>query len=328
MWSWFGTAALVLPVACWGQPVAVGAGYSLPGPIDVAPGQVITLYVQVPGKTVSAPVTATAPLPVTLAGFSVLLRQSFPSGPQAVPIQGVMDYQSCSPLAPSQCNVVSMVTVQIPFELTPNAPGITAPPNQARLDISYQGNAATSLILNPLTDRIHIVNGCDVILTTPAGSCAPMITHPDGTPVTLISPAQVGENLTITLVGLGVPDQGVTTGAASPQPAVPVSDVLLSVDTRTNISPGMPFADSAMAANAQLVPGAVGIYQVSFTVPVLPTATPACGGPIRSNLTVSVGRVASYDGAAICVDPGSDPIAPGEPGRRPRMAVGPGIVVK
>jgi uncharacterized protein (TIGR03437 family) len=301
-WVWSGIAAVVLPWACHAQAVAVGAGYSLPAPIDVAPGQVITLFVQVPGKTASDAVTASAPLPTTLGGFSVLLRQSYPSAPQSVPIASVADYQSCSPLAPTQCDVVSMVTVQIPFSLTPNIAHSTVPVNFARVDISFQGNTTATLLLNPLTDRIHVVNGCDVILSSSAG-CSPMVNHGDGKPVTLLNPAQVGENLTISAVGLGVADQDVATGAASPDPAVPVSNVILSLDPRTNIPPVLPDPSTASPASAQLVPGAVGIYQLSFTVPTLPAGTPACGGSIHSNLTVSVGRAASYDGVAICVSP-------------------------
>jgi len=310
--------AIVLPLTCHAQAVAVGAGYSLPAPIDVAPGQVITLFVQVPGKTVASQVTAQAPLPVELGGFSVVLRQSFPTDPQAAPILGVADYQSCSPLAPTQCEVVSMVTVQIPFQLTPNMPRSSVPQNFARLDISYQGNPATTMIVNPVTDRIHVVTGCDVNLTSPLASCTPLVKHTDGTAVTAASPALVGENLTISVVGLGVADQDVATGAASPQPAVPVSDVVLSVDARANAAPGTPYAGTAMGvtATAQLLPGAVGIYQVSFTVPALPVGTPACGNGVQSNLTVSVGRVSSYDGVAICVDPASGQMG----NRRPRGA--------
>jgi len=302
VWLW-----VLLPLSAWGQAVAVGAGYSLPAPIDVAPGQVITLYVRVPGKTVASAVIAQPPLPAALGGFSVMLRQTFPTDPLAAPILGVADYQSCSPLAPTQCDVVSMVTVQIPFLLTPNVPRSSVPQNFARLDISYQGNPATTMIVNPVTDRIHVVSGCDVNLNSPLASCTPLVKHGDGTAVTAASPAAVGENLTISAVGLGVADQDVATGAASPQPAVPVSSVVVAVDARANVAPGTPYADTAMGvtASTQLLPGAVGIYQVSFTVPALPAGTPACSSSVLSNLTVSVGRVSSYDGVAICADPSS-----------------------
>ena len=306
-WAGAGIAAILAPLVCHAQAVAIGAGYAAPRPIDAAPGQVITLFVRIPGKTVSGPVTAQPPLPTMFAGFSVLLRQSFPSDPMSVPIQAEADSQSCSALVPTQCDVVSMVTVQIPFQLTPNIPRTRLPQNFARLDISYSGNTATSLILNPVTDRIHVVNTCDVLVNSPQNNCVSQVAHPDGTVVSLEQPARVGETLTMSLVGLGQPDQTVATGAASPQPAVPVSEVLLSFDPRVNASPGMPVPDSAQPASAQLLPGAVGIYQVTFTVPALPDGTPACGDSIQSNLAVSVGRVTSYDGVAICVAPGGAP---------------------
>jgi uncharacterized protein (TIGR03437 family) len=52
---------------------------------------------------------------------------------------------------------------------------------------------------------------------------------------------------------------------------------------------------------AGLAPGYVGLYQINFTVPPPPVGTPPCSGAVQSNLTVSVGGLASFDGAGICV---------------------------
>ena len=49
-----------------------------------------------------------------------------------------------------------------------------------------------------------------------------------------------------------------------------------------------------------------GVIEFTYTVPALPAGTPACGDSVHSNLTISVGRVSSYDGVAICVDPGNN----------------------
>ncbi len=296
-------ASVLLPFLSHAQAVAIGAGYVLPRPIDVAPGQVITLFVSVPGKSAADAVTAQPPLPAELGGFSVLLRQSFPSDPVPAPIQVVADSQYCSSLAPSQCDVVTMITVQVPFELTPNVPLARIPANFARLDISYNGTAAASLALNPVPDRIHVLNTCDANTNYPGSRCASVITHPDGTVVDLEHPAQVGQKLTVAMAGLGQLGQIVATGAASPDSAPAVDNVRIAFDARPNQSPSLPSADSAIVADtARLRSGSVGVYEVTFTVPALPDTAPACSSNVRSNLTVSIGRTVSFDGAGICVD--------------------------
>ena len=297
--------SVLLPLCCHAQAVTIGAGYSFPKPIDVAPGQMITVFVRVPGKTAAPDATAQPPLPTTLGGFSVLLRQTFPSDPVAVPIQSVIDSQSCSQLAPVQCDVVSMITVQVPFQLTPNVPRTSVPMNYARLDIGYIENAATSLLLNPVSDRIHVLNSCDVVAAYPLGDCVPVATHADGSLVDPLHPAHAGETLAVALVGLGLASQSVATGAAAPQPGPAVDGVLVAFDARPNQSPGLPAAGLASAATAGLRPGSVGIYDVLLTVPALPAGTPACGNDVQSNLTVNIGRTYSWDGVAICVDPRS-----------------------
>jgi hypothetical protein len=63
-------------------------------------------------------------------------------------------------------------------------------------------------------------------------------------------------------------------------------------------------------ADACSTPGFVGLYQVNFIVPDVPSGTLPCAAPIRvagrniveSNLTVSVGGGYSFDAARICVD--------------------------
>src|SRR4051794_13918259 len=117
LFAWIAIAATVF--CCDAQTVVIGAGYTAPSATDAAPGQLITIFARVPGKTPADPVVAKAPLPGTLAGFTVLLRQTFPSDPQQVPILSVVDSQSCSIVAPLTCDTVSMITVQAPFELTP-----------------------------------------------------------------------------------------------------------------------------------------------------------------------------------------------------------------
>jgi uncharacterized protein (TIGR03437 family) len=303
---------LVLASIGHAQTVVIGAGYTAPGAIDVAPGQVITIFARIPGKTPSDPVAAKAPLPAGLAGFSVLLRQTFPSDPTTVPVASVSDYQSCSTVAPLVCDTVSMITVQVPFELTPNAPRTTmpqttAPQNFARLEISYNGAQTNALIVNPVPDKIHVLNSCDAAATmagAAATSCLPLVKRPDGSLVSADNPAQPGEVLTVSLVGLGPTPVSVATGAAAPSLPPAVDGVTLGLDTRVNVSPAMPDPAAAVPAqSAQLQSGTVGIYQVTFTVPALSGGASLCSGTVRSNLTVNITRAASYDGVGICVAP-------------------------
>jgi uncharacterized protein (TIGR03437 family) len=311
-------ASLLFSSFCHAQPqaVVIGAGYAAPSFIDVAPGQIITIFARVPGKTPADAVVASAPLPAELVGFSVLLRQTFPSDPQQVPILSVSDSQTCSIVAPLLCDTVSMITVQVPFELTPNAPRgggpqTTVPQNFARLEISYNGNPANSLFLNPVLDRIHVLNTCDAAanLSPPrALACLPMVARPDGSLVSSENPAQAGEVLTVSVVGLGPALTSVPTGIATPILPPAVDGVVVALDTRANASPGLPSpATSSPAKSAHLKAGAVGIYQVMFTVPSLPADAPACSSSVRSNLTIDIGRTTSYDGVGICVVPPAPP---------------------
>jgi uncharacterized protein (TIGR03437 family) len=302
--------AIAAAIPLTGQTV-IGAGYATPGFVTVAPGQLITLYARVPAKTPSTPIVATPPLPSSLGGFAVLLRQMFPSDPASVPILAVTDSQSCSIVAPPVCDTVTLLTVQVPFELTANSPRTsfpqtTGPENFARLEITYNGNPANFLPLNPLPDSIHVLNACDIAANPtggpPASGCLPLVARADGSLVSSSNPATPGEVLTISVVGMGITDTPVPTGAAAPQQPPSLDNVMISVDSRVNASPSMPLAGSSTpAASAQFQAGAVGVYTVTTTAPSLPSGAPACGAPVRSNATVNITRNASFDGVGICV---------------------------
>ena len=291
---------ILLSPFCQGQAM-LGAGYRAPQPIEVAPGQVITLFVRIPGKTAADLVTATPPLPTTLGGFAVVLRQTL-ADPRAVPILSAGDAQSCSNLEPVQCDVVSMVTVQIPYELTPNVPRTTVPLNFARLEVNYNGSPGASIFLNPVPDRIHVLNSCDVAANLPAGECVPVIARPDGSLVSRLNPARTGEQLTVALVGIGWTEEAVTTGAATPASAPLADGVSLTLEWRANAGAAAPDTN-ALPAVVRLRAGAVGIYEVQFTAPALSMDAPLCSGAVQSNLTLTVARTSSYDGVGICVAP-------------------------
>jgi hypothetical protein len=171
--------------------------------------------------------------------------------------------------------------------------------------------------------------------------CNAAVTHADGTLVTAAAPGKAGEVLVIYAFGLGQTTPAVKTGSATPTPA-PVLDpasrlgsrtLELQYDFRPNAEPSRPFNILTGVISPTpptgpvlllapvfvgLTPGQVGLYQINVQLPsafpaaVLPCTTlSVCTGnlafcplPIQSNLTIDIGGVTSFDGAAICIQPG------------------------
>jgi hypothetical protein len=171
-------------------------------------------------------------------------------------------------------------------------------------------------------------------------ACASTVTHADGKLVTADSPAKPGETVVIYAYGLGQTTPAVKTGSATPTPA-PVLLVSqwfrrtleLQYDFRPNAEPSRPFnvltgvisptpptAPVILLAPVfvGLTPGQVGLYQINVQLPsAFPAAVVSCttlvvgtGNPaylpafVQSNLTIDIGGVSSFDGAAICIQPG------------------------
>jgi uncharacterized protein (TIGR03437 family) len=140
-------------------------------------------------------------------------------------------------------------------------------------------------------------------INQPMAPLDPVVTHVDGTFVTIAKPAKPGETLTLYAVGLGPVTPLVESGMSTPSPA-PVSLVYIAFDfnLKGEVSPHFPTL-GATPAFSGLTPGFVGLYQVNFVTPQLPpNYLITCDTGLGSNLTISVGRVKSFDGAKICVD--------------------------
>ncbi|MBK9169724.1 MAG: hypothetical protein IPM24_20000 [Bryobacterales bacterium] len=74
-------------------PNVAGVGYCAPT-VTVAPGQIVSVFVRT-ATHLSEPVTASQfPLPTTLAGFTVVLHQTF-AGPVNVPLLAVYTAEAC-----------------------------------------------------------------------------------------------------------------------------------------------------------------------------------------------------------------------------------------
>jgi uncharacterized protein (TIGR03437 family) len=296
---------------CLAAQSITSTGYTPPAPVNAAPGQILTFFVDGAGTT----------------GIKATLRQA---GDKSVPILDTRLISSCPNLVsiPEQdlCVSLTAVTVQIPYELMAFCPACaTFAFFPAQLIIS--GAARSSAIeLNALTDQVHVLTSCDIIMTKPGGApttnntglpCSPIVTHADGSLVTFTSPAKVGETLTAWATGLGATNPAATTGEPSKKPLATSQTFGIHFNYTANAlatKPRPPFIPAPTPAPAYtgLAPGFVGLYQINFVVPQdPPNGTPRCALPpgvvastfaVYSNLTVSFGGAFSFDGAGICVE--------------------------
>src|SRR5450759_2417550 len=282
-------AFFLSPLLLAAQNVITGAGYSSPAPVSAAPGQVITLFVDGVGKSLTQPVRSPDGSSKTLAGISVTLRQI---NEQVVPILEVRPLSTCPAgrLTDSKpaCATLAAITVQIPYELVPLCPfcmrPIAFPPPW--LYVTENGQTGAAFEVNPLADQIHILTACDAMLSRfgdpPPQNitglrCAPMVTHADGTLVSVDKPAQACEELTAWAVGLGYTDPPAVTGEIAPQ-ARPVTARLdidysfradaLSVRPQPTVN--ILVFPNPSAVYAALAQGFVGLYQINFIPPAVP----------------------------------------------------------
>jgi uncharacterized protein (TIGR03437 family) len=299
--SLIAVAAGITALGQSGNPNTIAAtGYLFPGPLSVAPGQVITLFVAGVGAGLKqSSVAGPGDLPTTLAGISATLVQS----PEvAVPILRV------TPLGLCDCGATSAITVQIPFELKlpPPTGGLTA---GIELFVTENGVAGASRILSPMPDQAHILTDCDTVLVDSgpsSGRCPWEVTHADGSLVTAANPASQGEELVMYAVGLGATNPVVPTGKAVTQPTPTANSFQVGFNFQANALPLAPPQTTAAPVYTGLTPGRPGLYQINFVVPPVPAGLPACytgqgADFVNTNLAVSIGRFTFADGALICV---------------------------
>jgi uncharacterized protein (TIGR03437 family) len=230
--------------------------------------------------------------------------------------------------------MVGAITLQIPYELSPQSRSgdFTVPPT-TELVITANGITSKAFSIATYTDNLHVLSTCDAFPSNQSGSqiivnggCNSVVTHPDGTLVTANSPAKPGETVVIYAFGLGQTTPAVKSGVATPTPAptLPIGQffmraVSIQFDFRPNATVSNPYVSTpvtSMPTFVGLTPGQVGLYQINLplpsTFPVIQpctdlsacTGNPAsCSSPIQSNLTIDIGGVSSFDGAAICVLP-------------------------
>jgi len=292
----------------------VGAGLSgvmyqhRVGSVRLAPGQVVTLFVQ--GLTGGSAAADRLPLPTSLVGTSVIFRQGTTEIPAPIfSIAPVLDSNT------GQSGSLTAVTIQVPFEISVPRPDLGDPSSQLLI------SGGRPLALTASLQEIHAVGVCW------PDFCPGVVTHFDGTLVSGNNPARPGEILVAYVVGLGMVVPTVKSG--DPAPPAPLSrpfTPVLAFEFRFNARPA-PFSTADQTQFqapifAGLVPGLVGLYQVNFRVPTeipasVTVARGLCGQfPFFSNLTVTIQGIQpppnllftppwlpSFDGVGICVEP-------------------------
>jgi uncharacterized protein (TIGR03437 family) len=288
----------------------VGAGFFNPFPIVVAPGQLLTLFVQPP-----AGFDPTAPLPAVSAVF-------WNEADEAMPVLQVQQTTTgCSvPSSSGVCPNLLAVTVQVPFDAPVNpAAAANVLVRPSGIAVAVNGVKSPYFGAQAEASQVHIVTACSGLFSQPpiaqnAGGipCAPVITHADGSQVTVNSPAVAGEELVAYATGLGQTNPPLTTGRPAAASSPTLATFNLDFNYRANALATKPVSTGSVPLYAGATQGYVGLYQINFIVPQPPAGLQPCGysgvtpdlvNGVVSNLTVSFGSIYSFDGAGICITP-------------------------
>jgi len=282
-------------------PAPAGAGYTSPFPILVAPGQLVTMYLQ-----------STAAPDVSAVYWTQQKQESMPVL-QVSPWSSGCAFPPGSAIPGSGCVSGLAVTVQIPLDAYDSV--IVAEPSSIALSVNGVQSAYFGVQAQP--DHVHIFTSCDTIVG--GNSCAPLILHANGQPVSYQNPAAGGETLIAYATGLGQTNPPLATGVPAAQASPALSTFNLDFNYRPNAlatQPATVYPPMNPPLYAGSTQGFMGLYQINFNVPATPVGLQPCsnldfiadgpvGGLVLSNLTISIGSIYSFDGAGICVTPGN-----------------------
>src|SRR6266568_3264805 len=271
------------PLSAQFGPLIVGGGRQQPI-VDVSPGEITALFLTGiwPPPAVTDPYDVTCPcwraqgfpLPTSLAGVSVGLRQFTDAQPIPVPILSVEGFGLGR----------ATVVIQVPYDLRPEP--LTLSGNYVnyrnQLIVTVNGVAGPPFGVILRQDMIRAMTSCagPYSRTVPPGDygyynhCQAQIWHANNHRVSGEDPALPGETLVIYAFGLGTTVPKISVGTAAPDPpATAVHPPLLTFNFTPNAPlalPGPAGLSSLVMASptfAGLVPGYAGLYQVNFQVP-------------------------------------------------------------
>lgn len=306
------TLAVLLPAAegSAGEAQFLHAGYAAPGPVEVAPGQVVTLFFRgigrMPAGSMRNGQAQTVPLPETLAGISASIEQLPRASPYPLALFSVRQHNECEEASGRPGCLLTALRVQIPTDLTPTV---------AKLTVAVDGDPSRTFLIRPVRDDAHVLTTCDLTWdTNPGSKCLRIAFHADGTSVSEASPARRGETIVIYAHGLGPTIPRVATGTAAPAGVELVEATARQLSVRflalRNADGSLPRYLEAQPGDgdnaivyAGLVAGQIGLYQINVKVPELLEVPILCGGDTRSNAVVKVSSSRGTENVAVCVAP-------------------------
>ncbi len=315
---------LTMGAAAFSQNAAVliGTGYSAPPPMQVAPGQVVTLFVRGVSPSANGHLRSersTGSPATSLAGVAAQVIQS--QFLFNVPILAVQQKNECETVGvlTASC-LLTAIKVQVPFEIkadvtqkVPAGPVTLSP--VAQLILTVDGRPSGSFVLQPVPDNAHVLTTCDADWDTSADAvCDRQAFHLDGRPVNEAAPATPGETISLQFFGLGQTSPPAATGVYS-QPGMFLTDVLgyprvtVTFQPLVNAPSSIPRhahtpdakeVRSAIAGGA-LLGGAIGIYQLQVIFPESLEPPVPCGNGVHTNYVMNVITSQGTEQVAVCV---------------------------
>ncbi len=295
-------------VAAQGQLIA--AGYAAPAPMEVAPGQIVTLFFRDIGRSANGrdriATAGSIPLPETLAGLSVAMQQLPDPEFRRIPLLAVRQQNECEDASGRPECLLTAIRVQIPTNLTPTI---------AKLRVETDGVSSRTFLMRPVRDDAHVLTVCDGVWdTNPATDCLRIAFHPDGRRVDEGHPAVRGGSIVLYAFGLGPTNPPVVTGTAAAEGAEVIDSVKRQLSVRfsvfRNASGGLPrywetepVGVMSVPAYVGLTPGQVGLYQINVRIPESLEIPLGCGDGTRSNVLVKVTTARGTENVPVCVAP-------------------------
>jgi len=284
------------------------AGYAAPAPLEVAPGQIVTLFFRgitpAPTGFLRAGQAISVPIPERLAGLSAAIHQLPQTTPFRLPILAVKQQNECEEVVTRPVCLLTAIRVQIPSELTAVV---------AKLTIDVDGVTSRTFLVRPIRDNARVLTDCDPVWdTNPGRACNRLAFHSDGTVVDATAPAKLGETLVIYAYGLGPTLPRVPAGRAAPEGTVLIDSTMRQLNVTFSVFrnavaslpryPATEIAGENAVRYAGLTPGQVGLYQMNVQVPASLEIPIRCGGDTRSNVLAKVVTAQGVENLPLCVE--------------------------